>query len=451
MNNIKTFLFGLIIFISFFGCEDYLDTVPQGQVIPESVNELGLLLNDEKTMSKGFQNPLYMTDEVYFPDNVYNTRVSRPIGRNGYKWIKPIYFDNERDQDWRWLYSQIWTSNYILERIDDAPLEGLSESDRDNVKGQALGARASAYFDLVNVYGKHYDATTAGSDLAVPIILSTSLDQSNNISTVEEVYSIIDQDLTQALSLINIEWTEFSYKHSRASIYGVRARMSLLMENWSDAKDYAELVLEIKNDFWDYNDYKDEFNPSEDPLTFLRASNSINNIEAVFTRSNYHFYTNPGIWTTYFSSDLYDLFSEDDLRLQYFATYDPQYDSYIYNLFWFCEMGITVPEMHLVIAEAEARQNNPIGAMTALNKVREKRIDSQTYSPETASNASEALAKVLIERRKELMFTGLRWIDQRRLIKTGDFNTVVTRLLNGETLSFEPTPENYTVNIPTDL
>ena len=83
MQSIKAYLLGLIIFISFFGCEDYLDTVPQGQVIPESVNELGLLLSDEKTMSKGFQNPLYMTDEVYLPDNVYNTRVSRPIGRNG--------------------------------------------------------------------------------------------------------------------------------------------------------------------------------------------------------------------------------------------------------------------------------------------------------------------------------------------------------------------------------
>lgn len=451
MQSIKAYLLGLIIFISFFGCEDYLDTVPQGQVIPESVNELGLLLSDEKTMSKGFQNPLYMTDEVYLPDNVYNTRVSRPIGRNGYKWIKPIYFDNERDQDWRWLYSQIWTSNYILERIDDAPLEGLSELDRDNVKGQALGARASAYFDLVNVYGKHYDATTAASDLAVPIILSTSLDQSNTISTVEEVYTIIDQDLTQALSLLNIDWTEFSYKHSKASIYGLRARMSLLMENWSDAKDYAELVLEIKNDFWDYNDYKDDFDPVSSPVTFLRASHSVNNLEAIFTRSNYWFYTHPGIWTTYFSSDLYDLFSDDDLRIQFFATYDTQYDSYYYNLFWYCEMGITVPEMHLIIAETEARMQNTTEAMLALNKVIEKRIDNETYIPETAANATEALAKVLIERQKELMFTGLRWIDQRRLIKTGDFTSTVTKVLNGETLTLQPTPENYILNTPTDL
>lgn len=446
MNSIKTYLFGLFIFISFCGCENYLDTVPQGQVIPESVNELGLLLSDEKTMSKGFQNPLYMTDEVYFPDNVYNNRVNRPIGRNGYKWIKPIYFDNEKDQDWRWLYSQIWTCNYILERVDDAPLEGLSESDRANVKGQALGARASAYFDLVNVYGKHYDPLTAANDLAVPIILSTKFDQSYSRSTVEEVYNQINEDLTIAFDLIDIEWTEFSYKHSKASIYGVRARMSLMMEEWEDARDYAELVLDIKDDMWDYNDFV-----SVTPTTILRASHSINNIEAVFTRSNYWFYTHPSIWNTYFSNDLYDLFSDDDLRIQFFATYDPQYDSYMYNLFWYCEMGITVPEMHLIIAESEARLLNPIGAMTALNKVLEKRIDTQTYIPETASNADEALAKVLIERRKELMFTGLRWIDQRRLIKTGDFTTVVTRILNGETLSFEPTPENYIVNIPTDI
>jgi len=451
MNNLKTFLVSLIVVISFTGCEDYLDTVPEGQVIPESVNELGLLLNDEKTMSKGFQNSTYMVDEVFIPDNVFNSNVDRPIALNGYQWKKPIYADNERDQDWRWLYSQIWTCNYILERVDDAPLEGLSESDRANVKGQALGARASAYFDLVNVYAKHYDPSTAANDLAVPIIVSTSLDQTTTLSTVEEVYTFIDKDLTLALNLINIQWTEFSYKHSRASIYGVKARMALLMENWDVAKDYAELVLAIKNDFFDYNNYKDDFDSNTDPLTFLRASHSINNIEAVFTRSNYWFYSHRVIFNTYFSSDLFNLFSNDDLRIKYFATYDADYDSYIYNLYWYCEQGITVPEMYLIIAESEARSNNPTEAMNALNKVLEKRIDNETYIPETALNAAEALTKVLNERRKELMFTGLRWIDQRRLIKTGDFTTVVTRVLNGETLTFEPTPENYIVNIPNDI
>ena len=49
------------------------------------------------------------------------------------------------------------------------------------------------------------------------------------------------------------------------------------------------------------------------------------------------------------------------------------------------------------------------------------------------------------------MFTGLRWIDQRRLIKTGDFTSTVTRVLNGETLTLQPTPENYILNTPTDL
>jgi len=114
-------------------------------------------------------------------------------------------------------------------------------------------------------------------------------------------------------------------------------------------------------------------------------------------------------------------------------------------------MGITVPEMHLIIAETEARMQNTTEAMLALNKVIEKRIDNETYIPETAANATEALAKVLIERQKELMFTGLRWIDQRRLIKTGDFTSTVTRVLNGETLTLQPTPENYILNTPTDL
>lgn len=446
MNTLKHILSGLILIIVIGACGDYLDTVPKGKIIPESVLDLELLLRDEKTMSKGFQNPLYMTDEVHIPDEVYTSKVNRPIASKGYKWAKPLYAENEKDQDWRWLYSQIWTCNYILERIDEAPLEGLNESDRNIVKGQALAARATAYFNLVNVYGKHFDPATASSDLAVPIITSTSFDQSPARSSVEEVYQQIDNDLTVAFDLVEMEFNEISFKHSKASIYGLKARIALLMENWAEAQDYANLVLDIKDDLWDYNDYK-----NVSPTTILRAHHATNNIESVFSRSNYWFYTHPAIFTTYISSELYDLFSDDDLRIQFFATHDPAYDRYIFNLFWYAEMGITVPEMYLIVAETEARLGKSEQAMVALNTILANRIDNLTFIPETAANADEALTKVLVERRKEFMFTGLRWLDQRRLIKIGDYTTTVNRTINGETFLFEATPENYIVNIPIDI
>jgi hypothetical protein len=446
MKSIKNILLVIVAGLLLGGCEKYLDTVPKGKTIPTTVADFQDLLQDEKTMSKGFQNPIYMVDDVYFPDNVYNSRVNRSFAINGYIWTTPLYAVNENDQDWRWLYSQIWTCNYILERIDDAPLEGLSESVRLNVKAQALASRATSYFFLVNLYGKHYDPATASSDPAVPILTSTDLDQSPGRTSVQEVYDFVFDDLDNAFDIFDYDLADISYHPSKAAIYGLKARIALLMEEWDVALEYAQMVLDIKNDLWDYNDYIDVT-----PTTILRASHGVNNIEAVFARSNYWFYTSPMIFTTYIADDLLNLFAEDDLRLQFFGTYDAEYDSYNYNLFWYAELGITVPEMYLTIAECQARSGNTSEAMSALNTLLVKRIDAATWTPETAADANEALDIVLTERRKELMFTGVRWLDQRRLIKTGDFTTTVTRTLNGTTYTFEPTPENYIINIPEDI
>lgn len=446
IKNIKSILLVIAVSLLLGSCSKYLDTVPQGKIIPTSVGDFQNLLQDEKTMSKGFQNPLYIVDDVYFPDEVYNSRVNKPFATNGYAWIKPLYAVNENDQDWRWLYSQIWTCNYILERVDDAPLDGLSEEARSNVKAQALASRATSYLFLVNLYGKHYDPATAASDLAVPMLTSTDLDQSPPRSSVQEVYDFIFSDLDQASNLFTYDEADINYKPSKSAIYGLRARIALLMEDWDVASENAQKVLDIKNDLWDYNDYIDVT-----PTTILRASHAVNNIEGVFTRSNYWFYTSVRIFTTYIADDLLQLFAEDDLRIQFFGTYESQYDSYNYNLYWYAEVGITVPEMYLIIAEANARAGNVDDAMTALNTIRVNRIDAATYVPETAVDATDALNIVLIERRKELMFTGLRWLDQRRLIKTGDFTTTVSRTLNGTTLYLEPTPENYIINIPEDI
>jgi hypothetical protein len=446
MKSIKSILFIIVAGLSLSSCEKYLDTVPKGKIVPTSVSDFEYLLRDEKTMSKGFQNPLYMTDEVYFPDNVYNSRVDRPIAINGYTWTQPLYDVNENDQDWRWLYSQIWTCNYILERVDDAPLNGLSEEARSNVKAQALVSRATSYFFMVNLYGKHYDPSSASSDLAVPIVTSTDIGQMPYRSTVQEVYDFVFSDLDIAFNLFTYDQSDISYKPSKVAIYGLRARIALLMEEWDVAFENAQMVLNIKNDLWDYNEYI-----GITPTTILRASHAVNNIEAVFTRSNYWFYTSPLIFTTYIADDLRQLFSADDLRLQFFGTYEAQYDSYNYNLYWYAELGITVPEMYLIIAETHARAGNTLDAMAVLNTLLVKRIDAATYVPATAADAAEALNIVLTERRKELMFTGLRWLDQRRLIKTGDFTTTVSRTLNGTTLYLEPIPENYIINIPEDI
>jgi hypothetical protein len=55
--------------------------------------------------------------------------------------------------------------------------------------------------------------------------------------------------------------------------------------------------------------------------------------------------------------------------------------------------------------------------------------------------------KILTERRKELIFRGLRWPDLRRLNKDGA-GVSVTRKLDGQTYTLTPNSLKYTWLIP---
>ena len=88
-------------------------------------------------------------------------------------------------------------------------------------------------------------------------------------------------------------------------------------------------------------------------------------------------------------------------------------------------------------------------AMDDLNALIIKRWKNNgTFVPFTAATANEALAKVLKERRKELIFRGLRWTDLRRLNKDPRFAITLTRNLNGVVYTLPPNDDRYTLPIP---
>jgi hypothetical protein len=112
--------------------------------------------------------------------------------------------------------------------------------------------------------------------------------------------------------------------------------------------------------------------------------------------------------------------------------------------------GVTFQELYLIIAEAAARDNNPEKAMDLVNKIRQVRIKAASYQPLTAANKEAALIIVLAERRRELAYSGVRWMDMKRLDKEGRMSEV-TRIdkKTGEVLaSLKPHSKGYTFQIP---
>ncbi len=73
-----------------------------------------------------------------------------------------------------------------------------------------------------------------------------------------------------------------------------------------------------------------------------------------------------------------------------------------------------------------------------------------TYTSQTASDEKEALDKILLERRKELLYRGLRWTDIKRLNKLGA-NISLTRIINGQTFTLPPKDLRFALPIPEDV
>ncbi|MBN8786906.1 MAG: RagB/SusD family nutrient uptake outer membrane protein, partial [Terrimonas sp.] len=109
--------------------------------------------------------------------------------------------------------------------------------------------------------------------------------------------------------------------------------------------------------------------------------------------------------------------------------------------------GLATDEVYLINAECLVRKKQIDLALEQLNKLMENRFIAGTFEPLETGNADLLLEKILIERRKELCFRGIRWQDVRRLNKEGA-EIVLRRELNGVEYTLEANSIKYVLPIP---
>ena len=109
------------------------------------------------------------------------------------------------------------------------------ESKKNNLLGQAYFLRALAYFDLARTYG------------GVQLVLdpSESPDNAKGVkkSSYEDVLKRVKDDLTQAENLFD-NGLETKAKASIWSVYALKARVCLYLEQWDEAAQYASKVID---------------------------------------------------------------------------------------------------------------------------------------------------------------------------------------------------------------
>jgi hypothetical protein len=152
-------------------------------------------------------------------------------------------------------------------------------------------------------------------------------------------------------------------------------------------------------------------------------------------------------------TNLLEKYDTNDLRLMtFFFPYNGYYGfkgNYAASLYPSFS-GIATDEMYLIRAECFARQGKVSKAIEDLNTLLLKRYRTGKYVPLSINNKEDALARILLERRKELLMRGLRWIDIKRLNKE-NYQITLVRKIGSQIYTLPPNSGYFALPLPDDI
>ena len=402
------------------GCDRVLETepetlLPQGQAIADAATARAALNGAYDALQSGGYYGLDMLMMGDLPaDNAVFTGTFQFLGDVA---TNQLQADNPEVTDmWTALYRQIDRDNVILQRV---PLvEGIADSVRNDVTGQAHFLRALSFHNLVKFWGP----------VPIPLVPAESLADAAAYTRapVDEVYTQILGDLDRAATLItNTTTTRYA---TPTAVRAVRARVLLyragLAGNAGSAADYqaaldaANAVLAARGQTLTVP-YADLFsstgtNTSED---IFRVSFSTGDTHSI---SNYYIGAPAGRGEVAPSPSISTAFEAGDRRRAWSITTGPNANRPLNGTKYPARPGlehvhvIRLAEIVLIKAEVLARQNRLAEAVAEYNKVRVRAGLAAHVLGTSVTTQEQVLAAIDRERRLELAFEGDRWPDLNR-------------------------------------
>lgn len=300
--------------------------------------------------------------------------------------------------------------------------------------------RAKNLSKTLIAYALNYRSGMATEEIGVPIRLGTDFNQPSVRASVAAGYSAIIEDAQKAIASLPEVQTHVM-RPNKPAAYALLARVYMSMNDYIQAYRYADSALRIKGDLLDFN----ELNAS---AAFPVAQFNVEVLHDSFMPgtilSNARAKIDP---------ELYKLYDANDLRRTIFfknngnGTYGFK-GSYEGSASLFS--GIATDEVYLMRAECAARLNDLQQAVKDLNSLLNKRYRTGTFTPIIATTQAAVLERVLLERRKELLMRGLRWMDVKRLNVLGAQITL-KRTVNGVSYQLEPNSRGFALPLPEDM
>ena len=367
---------------------------------------------------------------------------------NAYIWAPDLYEGQGLVPDWDIPYSQVFYANVVLEGLAKITPDSNSQGQWNMLEGEALFTRAFAFFNLAELFAPPYDSLTAATDPGIPLRDTADINVKSVRATVRQTYTQLLGDLDIAANLLPpaIPVNNLN-RPSRPAAQALLARIYLSVGDYKDAGNYANSVLQAYPALVNYNglDTGANFPVSNNMPEILYQSNFLSATDVLTGLIYKECLVDTALLASYAPNDL-----RRPVYYKHLAGTNSYYlkGSYAGTVFPFS--GLATDELYLIRAECSARAGLTGNALTDLDSLMSHRLLAGTFTGYSASNATAALDTILVERRKELAFRGIRWSDLRRLNKEGR-NITLTRNLNGMPYSLVPNSNLYTLPIPPDV
>lgn len=437
-NYMNHFVFMLLMLLC-CSCNDLLDEKTDiKMVIPKTLEDAELLLNDYSTMNMGFPAIGEISaDQYYISEDIFDGSLNMDQ-QNFYTWSDRPYSDANV---WQRPYKTVYMANQVLEILNNLPA-GSDPDRRNRLTGAAHFYRAFAFQQLVEVFCPAYDRSTATTDLGIPIRLEPAMDQVSSRGTLKQSMDQVIKDYEVAIGLLPLE-DKIIGRPIRAAAYASLARVYLTMSDFDKAFAYADSCLLLRSDLLDYN----ELDGGEDlPIPKYNAEILFLAMSGAAGPMNYNNNTvEQSLYNSYEAADLREKIffqQRDDVANAY--RFRGSYDQNKAVLF----IGLTTSELYLVKAETAVRLGKIAEGRAALNTLLRSRYRTGQYTEIIESDGEKLLSLIIREREKELVFRGRRWSDLKRLNQEPKFKKTLTRTVRGQIFTLEPSSLQYAFRLP---
>jgi hypothetical protein len=453
--------------------KDFLNIKPKGKVIVQATADYDLMLNAGGYASNNVDVSVPLGDEIIAFDNYFSSASAR--SQRLFRWDDVIYDEGVYAFEMSSLMTPLYSYNKIITEVMSST-EG-TEAEKKAILAEARANRAWIYFNLINMYGKPYNAATAGTDPGYPIVTAADVTETKfTRASVQEVYDFIVSDLTASIPDLPVT-IRTRIRMGKTAAELLLGKVYVFMGRFDAAKPYLEAALThlastgagttltnmalydlnvtmVSGGTWGWN-------PTTTATTFFNGVPvQANYTEYIVCRQASNTWSNTSSEYT-LSPQTTQLFTSSDKRLNFFTTKPylvttsyPMSGALRRNGPTSLQNGMTIAELYLLRAEVAARLGDTTTAIASLKTLRVKRMSTADANAIPVGLTQLQLIQfVLNERIREFAVQGYRWHDMRRLSVDPLFSstTYTHKLYNTSGVlssTFTLRPERFTLQLP---